>query len=141
MVLHAFTHPLPTARVLGEMPTDATIEALYQDARQHHRQHGPSNGAPPLAGKTYTIKPGNGNSNPDQTHLMSYNPKMMCANRVLVPQVGYEYNTDDEACTTPTRSRHYFVNLATHLARWRAHGEGPTWFKQGRNVYYPTREN
>lgn len=26
------------------------------------------------------------------------------------------------------------------LARWRAHGEGPTWFKQGRNVYYPTRE-
>ncbi len=39
-----YTHspsPLPAARILGEMPTDATIEALYQDALQHHRQHGP----------------------------------------------------------------------------------------------------
>lgn len=26
------------------------------------------------------------------------------------------------------------------LARWRASGGGPRWFKQGKNVYYPVAE-
>lgn len=33
--------PLPPARILREMPTDATIENLYQNARERHEQDGP----------------------------------------------------------------------------------------------------
>ena len=40
----------------------------------------------------------------------------------------------------PNEAAHALSTSLRTLARWRASGEGPRWFKQGKNVYYPVAE-